>query len=193
MLVLRDRVIDTPIMSLQTGGMIAHTEKAIIDPRSLAVVAFYCAGPMLDVDPAILHTSDIRETGPMGFIVDNSDKIMSPEDLVRLQEVIDLNFQLDNKPVIDDTGRKVGHVVDYAVDTDSFLIIKLHVRPGLLQAFQIAEVIIDRQQIVKVSDKHIVVKSPTIKVREPVKTTHTGNPFRAAHPQPDMIEHVDNH
>ncbi|MGH7196800.1 MAG: hypothetical protein ACREGJ_03490 [Candidatus Saccharimonadales bacterium] len=181
MLALKDRLVDVPIMSLQTGSEVARTEGPIIDPRQLIVPAFYCEGPMLDINPAILHTSDIREVSNIGFIVDSSDDLMSPDDLVRLQEVLAFKFELDGKQVIEDTGRKVGKVVNYAVDTDSFYIIKLHVKPGMLHAWQTAELIIDRTQVREVTDTHIVVKSAVIKDEEPAKADLkpvVENPFR---------------
>ncbi len=190
MLVLRDQIERMPIMSLQTGSQIAHIEGAIIDPRRLYIMGFYCAGPGVDTHPAILHTSDIRETGSMGLIVDGADSIMGPDDLVRLREVTDMKFELINKPVIDDTGRKIGKVINFTVDTDSFLITKLHVQPGFLHALATAEVIIARQQITQVTNKRIVVKAPTIKATESTKMQAVAvNPFRhATRPQPDSIE-----
>src|SRR5688500_17926133 len=78
MLLLKERLQNVPIMSLQTGAPIAATDEFVIDPRQLKVVAFYCTGPRLDVTPAILTVSDIREIGNHGIIVDSADVLMSP-------------------------------------------------------------------------------------------------------------------
>ena len=162
MLLLKDRLAKIPIMSLQTGAKIAETAQPIIDPRQLRIVALYCEGPRLDFHPAVLHVDDIREVGALGIIVDSADNLMSPEDLVRLQEVINFNFQLVGKRVKEDTGRKVGQVVDFAVDLDSFFVTKLYVQPSFLESLQMLQVIIGRSQVIEVNDKEIVVRSATV-------------------------------
>lgn len=163
MLILKDRLLGVPIMSLQTGASIAKTESLVIDPRQLKAVAFYCNGPRLDIHPAVLVIEDIREFSRLGFIIDAADNLVAPSDLVRMGEVLHYNFILDNKPVIDETGRKVGRVVNYALDSTTFYVIKIHVRPGLLKSWKTAEILIDRTQIVEITDTNIVVKAPTIK------------------------------
>lgn len=182
MLVLKDSVENVPIMSLQTGVEIATTQKAIIDPRRLTIVAFYCQGPKLDVSPAILHVDDIREASKLGFIVDSADVIMTPNDLVRLQQVLDFHFALEGKMVIEETGRKIGKVHDYTIEIPSFYITKLHVQPGMLQSFMTADVVIGRTQIIEIDDKKIVVRSATVPIAKPTHVVE--NPFaKHAHPQ----------
>jgi sporulation protein YlmC with PRC-barrel domain len=188
MLVLKERVIDVPVMSLQTGTEIARTQSPIIDPRYLRIHAFYCSGPQLDNNPSILHIEDIREVSNLGFIVDSADNLMAPDDLVRLKEIIGFNFKLEDKPVIDDTGRKMGKVNNYTVDTASFQITQLNVAPSFWQSIGTAELLIHRQQIIEVTDTKIVVKSPSVKVEEPSRAKKKAvidNPFRRPQPQAD--------
>lgn len=192
MLVLVESLLKLPIVSLQTGQDLAHPTRAIIDPRQLHIIAFYCEGPNLDDDPAVLHTDDIREVSTIGLIVDSADDIMSPNDLVRLQQVLNFNFILEEKPVVDDLGNKIGKVSQYAVETNTFHIIKLHVKPTLLKAWNTTERIIDRSQIVEINDKHIVVKSATIKAKPVVRPVFE-NPFRGVHAQPDAIRPGETH
>src|SRR5688572_7321276 len=116
MLVLSQRLLSLPIVSIQTGGQLGKISSAIIDPRQLKVVAFYCAGPMIDVSPAILHSEDVREVSSLGLIVDSADEIMAADDLVRLKEVIGYKFKLEDKLVVQENGRKVGKVASYSVE-----------------------------------------------------------------------------
>ncbi|HEU5187212.1 MAG TPA: hypothetical protein VFT87_01780 [Candidatus Saccharimonadales bacterium] len=186
MLVLVDQLLSLPVVSLQTGQELARPTQPIIDPRHLHLVAFYCEGPNLDATPAVLYTDDIREVSSIGLIVNSAENIMSPEDLVRLQQVLNFNFVLQDKPVVDDLGNKIGKISHYAVEATTFFIIKLHVRPPLLQAWQTAERIIDRSQIIEINDKHIVVKSATKKAkRTPAPVFQS--PFRGVRPQTDAM------
>lgn len=187
MLVLRERIIGVPVMSLQTGAEIARTESAIIDPRYLRIHAFYCNGPQLDTKPAVLHIEDIREVSSLGFIVDGADDLMPPDDLVRLKEIVDFKFKLEDKPVVDDTGRKIGKVSNYSVDSNTFHITQLSVTPNFWQSIGTTEVLIHRSQIVEITDSKIVVKSPSVKADDAVTSKPRpviDNPFRRPHPQP---------
>jgi sporulation protein YlmC with PRC-barrel domain len=169
-------------MSLQTGTAIAHTGEMVIDPRQLKLVAFYCTGPRLDVNPAILNLGDVREIGDIGLIVDSADVLMSPDDLVRLKEVLDFRFELQNKPVVTKSGDKLGKVVGFALDSTSLYIVKLHVRPSGWKAFKTPELIIDRSQIAQVTDDEVIVRDAVVKDKatKPVVAPVIENPFRHA-------------
>jgi uncharacterized protein YrrD len=180
MLILQNRLIEVPIMSLQTGTQLGVTSHPIIDPRRLAIVAFYCEGPQIRFNPAILHIEDIRENSELGYIVDSSENIMPPDDLVRLKEILDFKFELIGKQVEQDDGHKLGKIVDYSTDSESFYIIKLHIKPTWLQSLTSAEHIIDRAQIKKITDNKIIVSQPTIAdTKKPAKLRpNMDNPFR---------------
>lgn len=181
MLVLKERLVNVPIMSLQTGAEIARTAQPIIDPRQLTVVAFYCQGHGVDINPAVLHIDDIRESGSLGFIVDSAEVIMSPADLVRLQQVIGFNFTLEGKSVVEENGRKIGKVSNFSTDLRSFFITQLQVQPSIWKSWGTAQVLIGRTQIIEINDQKIVVKSANIPVDAPAKVIE--NPFKARGPQ----------
>lgn len=186
MLLPVDHLIDVPIMSLQTGTELARTTDVIIDPRHMKIIAFYVTGPQLEDHPSVLHPSDIRELSDIGMIVDNSERLMGTEGLVRLQTVIDLKFELIGKKVIDEQGKKLGKVTGYVVEPDDFTVQQLNVQQSILQSIGTATSVIRRTQIVAVREKVIVVKSPT--VREEAVTPQQSpqafvNPFRGSQPE----------
>lgn len=192
MLLLNGRLENVPIMSLQNGGELGRATTTIIDPRKLQIVAYHVSGSRVH-EASVLHTADIREVGPLGFIVDGADNIMTLDDsLVRLQAVIDLNFTLLGKNVIDDRQSKLGKVAEYSVESDSFYIQKLHVSQSVVKSLTSAQLIIHRSQIVEITDKQIIVRSATI----PKQTglTQALNPFRRANQQlrPESMQHKNH-
>lgn len=189
MLILHQRLLSVPILSLQTGAPLGYTKEIIIDPRQLKVVAFYCEGQHI-AGPAVLHTSDIREFSPLGIIVDDADSLMPPDQLVRLQEVLDFRFDLLGKPVIDTQKLKLGKVEDFSVDAESFFVIKLQVRQSLLKNFMGANALIDRNQIVEVTDKQIVVHGNEVRHKAAEHASAIiQNPFRTPQQtRPNTIE-----
>lgn len=156
-------LLDRPVLSLETGDELARTSGLIIDPRTLKVVALYVDGRQLDEHPSVLHTADIREIAKMGCIVDASTVLMSPDGLVRLQEIIDLDFEIIGKPVKDEQGRKLGKVADANFDPVDFKVRQIEVSRPFLTSITQATLMIHRDQIVEVTDKWIVVMSPSVK------------------------------
>lgn len=187
MLLLGSRLAHTPIMSLQTGGRLAHTEKAIIDPANLKILAYEVVGPLLTETPAFIRTADIREYGRLGMIIDSTDELIGLSDVIHIKKIHDLNFSLIGMQVIDDHKHKLGKVDDYTLDTDSYVIQQLNVRRGFLKSLNDTGLLINRSQIVEINNSTIVVKSPTKKSAEPVMQAMRCefiNPFRAPQSAP---------
>lgn len=181
MLLPINRILNCPIMSLQTGAELARISEPIIDPRKMTIVAFYVEGKALDQHPSILHISDIRELSDIGMIIDDSDKLMSADGLVRLQEIIGFGFKLLGIQVVDEHKRKLGKVADYAIEPDGYTIQQLYTEQSLLKSFTTVSNVIHRSQIVSVTNEHIIVSSPTepANVQEAKVATGFVNPFRA--------------
>ncbi len=183
------------VMSLQTGQPLATIGNPIINPRNLKIVAFYVSGPLVDYDPAVLFTEDIREFGDIGVIVDGADNIMSPEGMVRLGEVIGYNFTLDGIHVADDHKRKLGKVENYTLDPETFDIQQLYLKPTLMQSLSISSLTINRSQIIDINNDRIVVRTPTVKEKAVDKIAAItenavpfDNPFRKPKPASENID-----
>lgn len=190
MLLLSDKLFDVPVMSLQTGAELARCGEPIIDPRNLTIVAMYVSGPTLESDPAVLHISDVREVSDIGYIVDDSNVLMSTEGLIRLQEIIGFGFNLIGSTVKDEHGSKLGKVIDYAYDPSSFYVQQLHTNQSLLRSLSNVSNIISRQQIIAVTDKEIIVDVASIKDRIVENAQSAGNlvnPFRG-NTQPEQTK-----
>lgn len=192
MLLPDTRLINAPVLSLQTGGALGHITSAIIDPRQLIVAAFYCDGPHIQ-NTAVLHVEDIREITNMGVIVDDAETLMSPnEDLVRLQQIINFHFELMGKPVIDTTKHKLGRIQGYSVDADSFYIMKINVKQTLFKDFFGGTLLVDRTQVVEVNDHRIIVQANVGREKRHIEGQRLSplldNPFRTSKsPQPNGV------
>lgn len=185
MLLAFDRLIDIPVMSLQTGGQLARTKQPLINPDNLMIVAYELEGPSLDTTPSFLRVADVRELSNLGMIVDSSEEFIGIDDVIKIREIYDLNFELIGKPVIDQKKHKLGKVIGYAVEPGSFLIKQLAVRRPLLKSFTDTELLIDRTQIMEISDSVIVIKNDE-RQPAPVKRAQEAftNPFRGQSTRP---------
>ena len=68
MIILGSNLSHAPVVSIQTSGEVARTERAIIDPADLRVLAYSVTGALLPKTPQLMRIADVRELSSMGFI-----------------------------------------------------------------------------------------------------------------------------
>lgn len=162
MLVSVERLIGSPVLSLQTGQSICTIEKVIIDPNNFCIAAFYVRGRGLAFQPAVLFAQDIREYAELGAIVDSIDNIVSPRDMVRLNQVISLRFEVIGLKVFTEDGTKLGKVSDCVVNTINYDIEQVRVQPGLWASLATTGLIVHRNQIIRLEPDRLIVASTKI-------------------------------
>ncbi len=106
----------------------------------------------------MLLTQDIRDITKQGLIVDDHDVMTNPDDLIRLKSILELNFALIDKPVYTENKRKVGKITDFAADEATLYVQKLYVAQSLVKNFSTGQLSIDRNQIVEITNKRVVIK-----------------------------------
>jgi uncharacterized protein YrrD len=180
MLITGSRLINAPVMGLQTGSELARTSKAIIDPKTLEIVAYELEGPLLNEHPSLLRIADVREFSDIGLIVDSSDEFVALDDIIKLKEVYELNFSPLGMHVVDENHHKLGKVDSYTIETGAFLIQQLIVKRPLLKSLNDAQLLIHRTQITEINNHEIIVHSQA-EIPEPaLEAMRNGytNPFR---------------
>ena len=174
------QLLNFPVLSLHVGGAVAVTKQAIIDPENLKIMAYTMEGPIMKNDPEIgdiLDLNDVREVSDQGFIVDSADVFTFREDVVRLDEIIKLDFNLVGLKVIDESGRKIGKVVDYTLDTKTFMVYQLIVQRPVMASFLDPQLTINRSQIVEIDDFKVVIKNGKSEVKVKKKTEEEPEEF----------------
>ena len=188
MLLPLERLLQTAVMSLQTGAELARVKHVLVDPRDLTVVAYELEGHNLDQHPSFLRPIDARELSHLGFIVDSNEEFIGSDDVIRIQEVIGFGFNLIGLEVIDDHKRKLGKVVSFAIDSGSFSVQQLSVKRPLLKSFGDTELLINRAQIIEVSDTTVKVASLDSKEPATSPLQEFSNPFRQTSVQSEAID-----
>ncbi len=156
MLQLSESLLQKPVMSLRTGQPVAHVTGAIINPNNLKIEGFYCTD-RFDKSQLVLVYQDIRDVLPQGFVVDDHDVLVSPSELVRLKDVMQIDFTLIGKPVVTTSKEKIGKVTDFATEVETMFIQKLYVSQGLLRNFTGGSLSVDRNQINEITDRKIII------------------------------------
>ena len=159
MLVHGSQLIGTTILSLQSSGPIGQIESAIIDPDTLKIVAFRLNGALISRSPNnLLDVKSIREYSHYGMVIDSIDELVADDDVVKISEVLALNFDLIDLKVETKKHSRLGKISDYTVNPDDFMIQQIIVKRPPLKAFLDPELTISRKEIIKVTDDKIIVK-----------------------------------
>ena len=182
MLVTSSKLIGTPILSMQASGSIGTISSLVVDPESLKIVAFIITGPLADKRANVLDVKSIREYSSFGMVIDSIDELVQKEDILKISDIIDLNFNLIDLKVESKKGSKLGHVSDFTVTSEDFTLQQIIVRRPLFKSLTDSELTIPRKEIVEVTDYKIIVKDEEKTIRKKAENEdfipNFVNPFR---------------
>jgi sporulation protein YlmC with PRC-barrel domain len=156
MLQLSASLFNKPVLSLRTGTPIATVSAPIINPNNLKIEGFYCQD-RFDKQQLVLLCRDIRDILRQGFVVNDHDVLAEPDELVRLKEVLELDFDLIGKPVVTLSKEKVGKVSDYATEMETMFIQKIYVSQSIIKSLTGGSLSVDRTQINEITPKRIII------------------------------------
>lgn len=183
MLIDGQKLIGCPVLSLHVGRPIATTVESIIDPNDLKIIAFKLTGGVVGGDVGdILRSSSVREFSDIGMIVDSEDVFVSRTDIIKIDEIMSLEFKLIGLKVVTKKGSKLGKVKGYTVDSKTFEIIQIIVQRPAMKAFIDPELVVSRNEIIEVDDYTVTVKDEEEKIRKRAASEdfvpNFVNPFR---------------
>ena len=156
MLQLSKSLLDKSVLSLRTGSVIATITGPIINPNNLKIEGFYCQD-RYEKKVLVLLCQDIRDIMAKGFVVNDHDVLAEPEELIRLQSVMEVGFELLGKQVVTTSKQRIGKVGDYATDTESMYIQKIYVAQSIIKSFTGGSLSIDRSQVQEITPRKIVI------------------------------------
>lgn len=195
MLIYNSKLTNLPVLSMQDAGQVAVLSKPIVDPNDLKIIAFRIYAGRKNNGGDILDTRSIREYSNLGVVIDSRDEFVTDSDIIKIQDVLKLNFDLIGLKVITKKKTKLGRVIDFTVTEDNFSVQQIIVkRPGY-KSFLDPELTIPRAEIVEITDDKIIVKDEEKRIRERATkedfVPNFVNPFRKTEqpsPAPSHIE-----
>lgn len=182
MLIYANRLVGTPILSMQAAGNIGYISALVVDPDSLKIIAFYAHGATPSRTQNILDTKSIREYSALGAVIDSADEFVEKDDVIKISKVIDLRFSLIGLKVETKKGTKLGKIIDFTVTDDNFTVEQLIVKRPTLKSFLDPELTIPRTEIVEITDDKVVVRDEEKTIRARAENEdfipNFVNPFR---------------
>lgn len=186
MLITNSRLIGTPVLSVQAGGPIGQVASSIVDPDSFKIIAFRLAGPLISRDCSLLDVRSIREYSNLGMVVDSIDDLISDDDVIKIQDVLKLNFDPFILKVETKKGSKLGRLIDFTVTSEDFIIQQIVVKRPAIKALIDPELTISRSEIVEITDYKIIIKDEEKVIKQKATkeefVPNFVNPFRSHEP-----------
>lgn len=184
MLLNSSRLIDCPVLSLHLGGPIGKVKKEIIDPNDLKIIALVVDGPQTGNGNYgdILDVRSIREYSNIGIIVDSIDDLVSKGEVIKFDEVMDLNFHVIGLKAVTKKKKNLGKIIGYTYDPESMTIMQFIIKRPLMKSFIDPELIVGRSEISEVNDYEIIFKDEEETIQKDIKkqdfVPNFVNPFR---------------
>jgi sporulation protein YlmC with PRC-barrel domain len=161
MLMLSNTLKNRPVMGLHSGSQIAVAQEPIIDPNNLNIVGWWCQSPQFSGE-CVLLADDVREVMTAGLAVNDESALSAPSDLARHKDILQIKFQLMDK-LVKTKNHKLGKISDFTYD-ESMSVQKLYVTRPITKLFSSEDtLIIDRNQILEVTDTYILVDEADVK------------------------------
>lgn len=186
MLLYSSKLRGTPIISFQTNAPVGQVADIVIDPDNLHIIALRASGPLINRSANILSISSIRGYSSYGIVIDGVDEFVADDDIIHVSEILALNFDLIGLKVESKQGHNIGRVIDYTVDTESYIVQQIIVKRPLIKSLSDPVLTIHRKEIVEITDYKIIVKdeAKTIKARSEKEdfVPNFVNPFRKSEP-----------
>jgi hypothetical protein len=147
------------------GGPIAVVKSPVINPNNLHIDGWRVTDNRSGRE-LILLSKDVREIIDKGLIVNDHEVLSPAKDLIRLKDVMQINFLLTGVKVQSISKQSYGKVIDFAFDSSSFYIQKIYSGQPILKSLSGNSLSIDRSQIIEITPSKIIIEDPTIKVSD---------------------------
>ena len=159
MILNSSKLIGSSILSLHLGGPIGKVTSEIVDPSELKIIALNVKGPQTGNGNYgdILDVRYIREYSNIGIIIDSIDELVSRGEIIKIDQIMDLNFSIVGLNVKTKSGTKLGKVVSYNYEPDTMRIMQFIVKRPLIKSFIDPELVINRSDICEVNDYELII------------------------------------
>ncbi len=148
------KLIHLPIAAEDAMAKIGIITQIVIDPENGRILGFLVKtgffGP-----PMALSIIDIHFWDKDGIVTKKEENLVPVTEIIRIQKVVDRKINLINMPAKTETGKSLGIVEDFLIDTETASITKYYLRDILNRTRIIAadKVVKIDKEIIFVDDK----------------------------------------
>lgn len=161
--ILASHLPNMSILTYHEGQLIGRAGEPIIDPDRLEVVALHCRLLKSPHKTPVILLRDICEFDQDHLLIGSEEDVTDISDIIRISQLVARPFKVLGKPVVTQSGHRLGTSEDFTISGSSFQLQRLHVRRSILSSLAMGSLIIDRSQIIEVTPKRFIVRDAVAK------------------------------
>lgn len=157
-------IIGKKVFSVHDGAAVAEVVGWLINKDNFKVELIVVAVPEMKAHKYILPAA-IRVSTDRQIIINSQDDIAEADELVRQREMIASKYRLVGSKVETQSGKKLGRVMDFNFDYNTFYISKIHVVSHFPQRITRESFAINRSAVVEVQGDTVIVKDARVRAK----------------------------
>ena len=163
---LASEIKNIDIYSLYEKEILGVVDNIILDPTSGSFVAITIKGKDVNKKTNMISSHDIKHLGNEVLVVESRETVTGKEDLPKAYEIKQDRIRILGNKVITKSGKKIGIVTNFALDTHLTKLSRIYVSKNRLISFLGGDLIFTYNKIIKIKKNKIVVKDYVDKVKE---------------------------
>lgn len=144
------KLIGLPVAAMDSGAKVGNIGQIVIDPVNGRILGFLIRGGGFFSAMKALSIVDIREWDPNGLVTNTYENIVEPKEIIRLNEIYELNINFLELSAKTESGKSLGKVEDLLLDTETETVAKYYLKDLLGNSR-----VLSSDKVIKV-DKNII-------------------------------------
>lgn len=122
------KLLNLPIAALDVQGKIGEIKKIIIDPTNGNVLGFLIQTGGVFSAKKVIASLDIREWDTNGLVTESIENLIEQGEIIRIKEILDEDFSLIGLKAKTESGKNLGQVEDFLIDTENQCVVKYYLK-----------------------------------------------------------------
>ena len=154
MIIPYSKIINASVLELRAQAQVGVVSGVVIKKNDLSIYGLLLKNSFFDLfaPTKVISSLDIIEISNAAVVINDADNISDLKETVRIKEAVDKGYTGIGQLVTTKSGRRVGHVFDYCIETPSLRITNFNVKKSF------SERIIPANIILKFEGRKITVK-----------------------------------
>jgi uncharacterized protein YrrD len=149
-----------PIRERLSKGLVGKVDDFVINPVNGEIPAFFTRRDKR----LLLPTVDVSKLTGEVVWVENPEALATPDEIIRISEVIKLNTPIFTNKVFTVSRQYLGEVIDFRFETNGWILTKIEVAKKIL-GIPTQTKLINSSQIVRIKSNEITVRDAVVKVK----------------------------
>lgn len=126
------KLIGLPLAAMETQSKIGEIREVLIEPENGKLLGFLvqqgATGWRIFSPLKALAVVDVKAWDPHGLVTQSLENLVEPQEIVRIQEVLDKKIKLLGLPAKTESGKNLGKVEDFLIDSVTETVVKIYLQ-----------------------------------------------------------------